>query len=133
MICLVHMKICYTQNEFTHTPIINSFNTTTQLTHHNQIYSTDLHSDIQIHITKFSKFYLLYKNKNTNIHGILRNYDPIRQMHLFCPIIKSFDIEESRPLIIPHESIQPIEVHILEETHKIKYNHKLHNYPKYIA
>ena len=45
--------------------------------------------------------------KNTNIHGILRNYDPIRQMYIFCPLTKSFDVEEFRPLIIPHEYLQP--------------------------
>ena len=43
------------------------------------------------------------------------------------PVIKSFDNEESRPLIIPQEHIQPIEVHILENNHKAKYNHKLCN------
>ena len=64
---------------------------------------------------------------NTNLHGILRNYDPITQMYIFSPITKTFQDEESRPFIIPHEFIQPIEIPILEFIHKTKYNHKLYN------
>ena len=48
-------------------------------------------------------------------------------MYIFCPLTKTFNDEESRPLIIPHEYIQPIEVPILEFIHNTKYNHKIYN------
>ena len=35
--------------------------------------------------------------------------------------------EESRPFLIPHEFIQPIETAILEFIHNTKYNHKIYN------
>ena len=65
--------------------------------------------------------------KDTNLHGILRNYDPITQMYIFCPITKTFNAEESRPFLIPHEFIQLIEIPILEFIHNTKYNHKIYN------
>ena len=68
-----------------------------------------------------------YCNKNTNLHGILRNYDPVTQMYIFYPITKTFHDEESRPFIIPHEFLQPIEVPILEFIHNTEYNHKNYN------
>ena len=39
-----------------------------------------------------SPFFLnfTYCIKNTNLHGILRNYDPVHQMYIFCPITKIF-------------------------------------------
>ena len=76
-----------------------------------------------------SPFFLnfTYWIKNTNLHGILRNYDPITQLYIFCPITKTFQDEESRTFIIPHEFIQPIEITILEFIHNTKYNHKLYN------
>ena len=48
-------------------------------------------------------------------------------MYIFCPLTKTFNDEESRPLIIPHEYIQPIEVPILEFIHNTKYNLKIYN------
>ena len=48
-------------------------------------------------------------------------------MYIFCPITKTFNAEESRPFLIPHEFIQPIEIPILEFIHNTKYNHKLYN------
>ena len=48
-------------------------------------------------------------------------------MLIFCPLTKTFNDEESRPLIIPHEYIQPIEVPILKFIHNNKYNHKFYN------
>ena len=61
-----------------------------------------------------SPFFLnfTYCIKDTNLHGILRNYDPITQMYIFCPITKTFNAEESRPFLIPHEFVQPIEIPI---------------------
>ena len=73
----------------------------------------------------FLKF--TYCIKNTNLHGILRNYDPITQMYIICPLTKIFNDEESRHFIIPHEFIQPIEIPILEFIHNTKYNHKTYN------
>ena len=76
-----------------------------------------------------SPFFLnfTYCIKDTNLHGILRNYDPITQMYIFCPITKTFNAEESRPFLIPHEFVQPIEISILEFIHNTKFNHKLYN------
>ena len=48
-------------------------------------------------------------------------------MYIFCPLAKTFNDEKSRPLIIPHEYIQPIEVPILEFIHNTKYTHKVYN------
>ena len=39
----------------------------------------------------------------------------------------TFQDEESRLFIIPHEFIQPFEIPILEFIHNTKYNHKLYN------
>ena len=59
------------------------------------------------------------------MQGILKNYDPIRQMSIFCPLTRTFIVDESRSLIVPHEYIQPVEIPILEYIHNIKYNHTL--------
>ena len=48
-------------------------------------------------------------------------------MYIFCPLTKTFNVEESRPLIVRHEYIQPVEIPILEFIHKTKYNHKVFN------
>ena len=76
-----------------------------------------------------SPFFLnfTYCIKNTKLQVILRNSDPITQIYIFCPITKTFNDEESRPIIIPHELIQPIEILILEFIHNIKFNHKIYN------
>ena len=68
-----------------------------------------------------------YCIKDTNLHGILRNYNPVTQMYIFCPITMTFNAKESRPLLIPHEFIQPIEIPILEFIHNPNYNHKKYN------
>ena len=62
-----------------------------------------------------SPFFLnfTYCIKDTNLHGILRNYDPVSQMYIICPITKTFNAEESRPFLIPNEFITPIEKPIL--------------------
>ena len=73
----------------------------------------------------FLKF--TYCIKNTNLQGILRNFDLITQMYICCPLTRTFNEEESRPLIVPHEYIQPIEVPILKIFHNTKYNHKIYN------
>ena len=55
-----------------------------------------------------------YCIKDTNLQDIIRNYDPISQMYMFCPLTKLFDVDESGPLIVPHEFIQHVEVPVLE-------------------
>ena len=61
------------------------------------------------------------------MQGIIRNYDPIRQMYLFCPLTRNFSIDVTRPRIVPHEYIQPVEVPILEYIQNTNYNHKFFN------
>ena len=88
------------------------------------------HHRFQFINSKYTSPYFLnftYCIKDTNLHGILRNYDPITQMYIFCPIIKTFNSDENRPFLIPHEFIQPIEIPILEFIHNTKFNHKLYN------
>ena len=88
------------------------------------------HHRFQFINSKYTSPYILnftYGIKDTNLHGILRNYDPITQMYIFCPITKTFNAEESRPFLIPHEFVQPIEIPILEFIHNTKFNHKLYN------
>ena len=48
-------------------------------------------------------------------------------MYIFCPLIKLLNVDESRPLIVPHEFLQPVEVPILEYIYNTRYNHKLYN------
>ena len=88
------------------------------------------HHRFQFINSKYSSPFFLnftYCIKNTNFQDILRNYDPVTQMYIFCPLTKTFNDEESRPLIIPHEYIQPKELPILEIIHKTDYNHKIYN------
>ena len=88
------------------------------------------HHRFQFINSKYTSPYFLnftYCIKDTNLHGILRNYDPITQMYIFCPITKTFNAEESRPFLIPHEFVQPMEIPILEFIHNTKFNHKLYN------
>ena len=46
-------------------------------------------------------------------------------MYIFCPLTRTFNVDEYRPLIVPHEYLQPVEIPILEYIHNIKYIHKL--------
>ena len=48
-------------------------------------------------------------------------------MYILCPLTKTFNVEESRPLIVPHEYIHPVEKPILEFIRNTKYNQKLYN------
>ena len=81
------------------------------------------HHRFQLINSKYSSPFFLnftYCIKNTNLQGILRIYDPVTQMYIFCPLTMTFNDKESRPLIIPHEYIQPIEVPMLEFIHNTK-------------
>ena len=125
VICTVHTTSCYELNKRTPT-LITDFIKSFSFTH--TIATTPPQISVyqlQIHITIFLHF--TYCMKNTNLQGILHNYDPITQMYIFCPLTKTFNDEEARPLIVPHEYIQPIEVPILEFIHNTKYNHKIYN------
>ena len=46
-----------------------------------------------------------YCIKDTNMPGIIRNCDHIRQLYILCPLTKCFNVEESRPLLVPHKYI----------------------------
>ena len=48
-------------------------------------------------------------------------------MYIFCPLTKLFNVDESRPLIVPHELLQPVEVAMLEFIYNTRYIHKLYN------
>ena len=88
------------------------------------------HHRYQLINSKYTSPFFLnftYSITDTNYQDILRNYDPINQMYMFCPSTKTFNVEESRPLIVPHDFLQPIEVPILEFIHNTKYNHKIFN------
>ena len=88
------------------------------------------HHRFQFINSKYTSTFFLnfeYCIKNTKFQGIFRNYDPITQMYTFCPLTKTFNDEESRPLTIPHEYIQTIEVAILKFIYNTKYNHKNYN------
>ena len=92
--------------------------------------SRQLHHRYHFINSKYTSPFFLnftYCLKDTNFQGILRNYDPITQMYIFCTLIKTLNVEKSRPLIVSHEHIQPVEVSILEFIQNKKYNHKLFN------
>ena len=62
-----------------------------------------------------------YCIKTTNLQGILRNYHPVRQMYIFFPLTNNFPLDDTRPIMIPHEYIQPINLNInLKLRRKIK-------------
>ena len=62
------------------------------------------------------------------MQGIIRTYDPIQKiLYIFCPLDRTFNIDETRLLIVPHKYIQPVEVPILENIHNINNNHKLYD------
>ena len=48
-------------------------------------------------------------------------------MYIFCPLTTLLNVDESRPLIIPHEFLQHVEVQILEFVYNTRYHHKLYN------
>ena len=76
---------------------------------------------------KFQLFLLTFHFLAPHERNLHCSHDPITQMYIFCPITKTFNAEESRPFLIPHEFIQPIEIPILEFIHNTKYNHKIYN------
>ena len=76
-----------------------------------------------------SPFFLnfTYCNKETNLQGTPQNYDSITQMYNFCPLNKLLNVDESRPMTIPQEFLQPVEVSTLELIYNTHFNHKLYN------
>ena len=69
----------------------------------------------------------IYCIKSTNLHVILRNKHPVRQMYILCPLTNTFPQEDAHPIITPREYIQLIEVALQENIHKFKFNHTLYN------
>ena len=65
--------------------------------------------------------------KDTNMQGVIRNYHPISQIYIVCPLTRIFNVDECRPLIVPHKYIQPVEVQNLKQIHNTNYNRKLYN------
>ena len=116
-ICTAHTILCCALNKLTHIHIIVLSKITSTYT---LPPSRQPHHRFQFINSKYTSPFFLnftYCIKDTNLHGILRNYDPITQMYIFCPITKTFNAEESRPFLIPHEFVQPIEIPILEFIH----------------
>ena len=90
--------------------------------------SRQTHHRFQFFNSKYAAPFFLnftYCIKNTKLQGIRRNYDPITQMYIICPLTETFNVEESRPLIVPNDRLQPIQLPILEFIHNTKYNHKI--------
>ena len=52
---------------------------------------------------------------------------PIRQLYIICPLTRTFNVYDSRPLIVPHKYIQPVEIPVLEYIDNTNYNHKFYN------
>ena len=71
--------------------------------------------------------------KLTNFYGSLRNYDPVRQMFNFCFLANNFLLEDSRPIFILHEKIQPVEVTLLINIHFLKSFTKSKNSFKFLT
>ena len=126
-ICIVLTILCYALSKPTHIHIIVLCKIILIcIPHQDNLTIVFIFSFLtQVHVTIFLNF--TYCIKDTNLHGILRNYEPVSQMYIFCPITKTSNAEESRPLLIPHEFIQPIEIPILKFIHNTKYNHKIYN------
>ena len=101
----------FIQSHYTH-------NTPSRQPHHIFQYINSKHT---------SPFFLnfTYCIKDTNLQGILQNFDPIIQMYIFCPLSKLINVDESRPLIVLHEFLQPVEVPILELIYNTRYNDTL--------
>ena len=123
MICTVPTISCCDLNKRTPTHITVLYKIILIYTHHHDNPTTVFSlMTLNIHHLFFSSCI-----KTTNLQGILINHDPVTQMYTFCPLTKTFNDEESRPFITPHEFIQPIEIPILEFIHNTKYHHKNYN------
>ena len=107
MKCTVHTTSCYELNKHTRT-------LTTSLSNTNTLVRQPHHR------------YQYINSKYTSPFSLIFTY-PIIQMYIFCPLTKLFNIDESRPLIVPHEFLQPVEVPILDFIYNTCYNHKLYN------
>ena len=126
MICTVHTKSCYELNKHTRTL------TTSSNQHHYTLMTParQLHHRYQYFNSKYTSTLFLnftYCIKDTNLQCTLQNYDTITQMYIFCPLTKLLNVDGSRPLIVPHELLQPVEVPIPVFIYNTRYNHKLYN------
>ena len=98
-ICTAHMILCYALKQ-THTYSYYRF-----IQNHFDLHtpSRQTHHRFQFINSKYTSPYFLnftYCIKDTNLHGILRNYDPITQMYIFCPITK--DLQRRRIPTLPY-------------------------------
>ena len=103
VICTVHSTSCYELNRHTLILTISSSNIIILIIHQHDKFTTDINTLIPniLHHFFLNSAYCI---KNTNLQGILRNFDPITQVYIFCPFTKTFNVDESRPLISPFKS-----------------------------
>ena len=127
MICTVHTTLCYALNRRTLTLIIKSINIITLISHQHDNFSIDINT-LTPNIHHHSLLTSLKVIKILTAQGILRNYDLITQMYIFCPLTKNFNVDEYRPLIVSQEFLQTVEIPLLELIYNTRYNHKLYNY-----
>ena len=120
-ICTIHTTLCYALNRLIHIHFIASYKIILIYILHQ-----DNHTIVFSFLTR-STLHHFFLISPIASECILRNSDPVTQMYIFCPITKTFNAEESRRFLIPHEFIQPIEIPILEFFHNTKYNHKIYN------
>ena len=126
MICTVHTKSSYELNKHTHTLTTNSFNTITLSIHRHANFVIGINTltlNTPHHLFKFHTPMVL----KTPTYKAPCEIFPITQMHIFCPLTKILNVDESRPLIFPHEFLQPVADPILEFINNTRSNHKLYN------
>ena len=108
MICTAHTKSYYELNKHTRTLITSSPNTITLSIHQHDNLTIDINT---LTLKTHHRFFLT----------------SITQINIFCPLNKVQNVDESRPLIAPHQFLQPVEFPILEFIFNTRYNHKLYN------
>ena len=97
MICTVHTTSCYELNTHPHTYTYYKF-----IQHHytQNIPARQIYHRYQYINSKYTSPFFLnftYCIRDTSLRGIIRNYDPIAQMYIFCPLTKIiFNVDESR-------------------------------------
>ena len=127
VICTVHTTSCYEQNRHTSIVTISSSNNLTLIKDQHGKFTTDINTlTPNIPHQSFLTSHIVLKILTHKASSAVM-YDPITQMYTFCPLTETFNVDESRPLIVPHEFQQPVEISILEFIDNTKYNHKLYN------
>ena len=122
MICTVHTKSCYELNKHIRTLIINLSKVITLTKHHHDNLTIDFNTSTQNTHHRFSLTSAIVLNTLT--------YKAPSEIMTLSPrykLNKLLDVDDSRPLVVPHEFLQPVEVPILEFIYNTRYNHKLYN------